>query len=138
MKKFRLDKNYIILLLLFLVINTLCLIYRDGSIHAPFYIDINVVVVANALLFILAVIGMYLHIKSAHNPNPRVFVRNIMLMSFLKFFILGIAAVAYVLFAKADRNIPGVIIGMILYVVYAVVEVRGAYKLNKNGNQKNG
>jgi hypothetical protein len=138
MKKFRLDKNYIILLLVFLVVNTLCLIYRNGGISAPFSIDVNVVVVANALLFILAVIGMYLHIKAAHNPNPQLFVRSVLLMAFLKFFILGIAAIAYVLWAKADRNIPGIIIGMILYVVYAVVEVRGAYKLNKKGGRKNG
>jgi len=137
MKKFRLDKNYMVLLLLFLVINTLCLIYRYKN--ASFCnIDVNVVVVANALLFILAIVSMYLHVKSAHNPNPRVFVRNIMLMSFLKFFILGIAAVAYILWEKAGRNISAIIVGMILYVVYAAVEVRAAYQLNKNGNRKNG
>lgn len=138
MKKFRLDKNYIILLLLFLVINATCLIYRDGNMRFSFFIDINVVVVANALLFILAIISMYLHTRAAHNPNAQVFVRSIMLMSFLKFFVLGIAAIAYILLAKANRNMPGIIIGLALYVVYAVFEVRAAYKLNKKTNRKNG
>ncbi|ANI88204.1 hypothetical protein A9P82_02085 [Arachidicoccus ginsenosidimutans] len=131
MKKLKLNKNYTALLVVFLIINVICLLYRDGYIHASFYVDINVVVVANCLLFILALLGTYRHTKAVQNPNPQVFVRSIMLMTMVKFFVLAIAAVAYILLAKQNRNVPAIIIGMLLYVIYAVFEVRGAFKLNK-------
>ncbi len=132
MKKFRLNKNYIAILLLFLVINTTCLLYKNGYIFASFNININVVVAANCLLFVLALIGISRHIKAIDNPNPNVFVRSIMAMTVLKFFVLGVAAVAYILLSKQNRSVPAIIAGMILYVIYAAFEVRGVYKLNKN------
>ena len=131
MKKFRINKNYIALIILFLIINLICLLYKNGYIHLGFYIDENVVVVANALLFLLALIGTYRHIKAIRDPNPNVFIRSIMLMTVLKFFVLCGAAVIYILLAKQNRNVPGIIVGMTLYVLYAVLEVRGAYGMNK-------
>lgn len=131
MKKFRINKNYIALIILFLIVNLLCLLYKNGYIRTGFYVDENVVVVANALLFLLALIGTYRHIKAIRDPNPNVFIRSIMLMTVLKFFALCGAAIIYILLAKQNRNVPGIIIGMILYVLYAILEVRGAYSMNK-------
>lgn len=134
MKNIKLKKDYVVLLVLFLLVNTLCLFYRNGILSLPILIDVNVVVVTNLLLFLLALIGTYLHTKAVHDKNPNVFVRSVMLMTVIKFFILGAAAVGYVVLAKANRNIPAIIIGMILYIVYAVFEVRGAYKMNKSSH----
>ena len=131
MKKFRINKNYIQLILLFLIVNLVCLLYKDGYIRTSFYVDENVVVVANTLLFLLALTGIYRHIKAAQNPNPNVFIRSVMLMTLLKLFVLGGAAVLYVVFAKQNRNVPGIIIGLVLYVLYAVFEARSAYRMNK-------
>ncbi|MDE1193295.1 MAG: hypothetical protein PW786_14295 [Arachidicoccus sp.] len=131
MRKFRINKNYTALLLLFLIINLICLLYKNGYIHAALYIDINVVVVANALLFLLALFGTYRHIASVRDPNPNVFIRSIMMMTVLKFFVLCGAAIIYILLAKQNRNVPGIIIGMILYVLYSILETRGAFMVNK-------
>lgn len=131
MKKFGINKNYIAIIILFIIVNLICLLYKNGYIHTSVYIDENVVVVANALLFILALIGTYKHIKAINDPNPNVFVRSIMSMTILKFFVLCGAAVIYILVAKQNKNVPAVVIGMLLYVLYAVLEVRSAYKLNK-------
>lgn len=131
MKKFRINRNYITLILLFLIVNLVCLLYKNGYLRTGFYVDENVVVIANALLFLLAVIGTYRHVKAIQDPNPNVFIRSIMLMTVLKFFVLCGAAIVYILLAKQNRNVPAVITGMILYILYAVLEVRGAYSMNK-------
>lgn len=131
MKKFRLKKNYIVLLLLFLIINTFCLFYREGAVHLPFFLDVNVVVVANLILFLLALLGSYRHAKALQDKNPNVFIRSIMLMTVLKFFVLVAAALIYVFMAKENRNVPAILISMVLYIIYAVFEVSAAYKLNK-------
>lgn len=97
----------------------------------PFYVEVNVVVVANLILFIIALIGSYQHTKAVLNPNPNVFIRSVMLMTLIKFFVLGLAAVAYIILAKQDRNVPAIIIALFLYVIYAIFETRSAYKMNK-------
>lgn len=134
MKKFRLKKIYIVILLVFLIINTVCLFYRSGALSLPFYLDIYVVVVANLLLFLLALLGAYRHQKALQDKNPNIFIRSIMLMTVLKFFILVAAALIYVFLAKENRNVPAIIASMILYVIYAVIEASTAYKLNKAKN----
>ncbi|SEA44563.1 hypothetical protein SAMN05192529_11921 [Arachidicoccus rhizosphaerae] len=132
MNKFRLQRNYINLLLLFLIVNVFCLLYRDGSIHLSFYLDVYVVVIANLLLFLLALLGSYRHAKALEDKNPNVFIRSIMGMTVLKFFVLVAAALIYVFTAKENRNLPGILIALGLYILYAVLEVSAAYRLNKN------
>jgi len=132
MKKFRLQRNYINLLLLFLIINTVCLFYRNGSLHLNFFVDVYVVVIANLILFLLALLGSYRHARALENKNPNVFIRSIMGMTVLKFFVLVAAALIYVFTAKEHRNVPAIIISLVLYILYAVMEVGAAYKMNKN------
>lgn len=136
MKKFRLQRNYINLLLLFLIINTACLFYRNGSIHLSFFVDVYVVVIANLILFLLALLGSYRHAKALENKNPNVFIRSIMGMTVLKFFVLVAAALIYVFTAKEQRNVPAIIISLVLYILYAIMEVSAAYRMNKNKSNK--
>lgn len=132
MKKFRLQRNYINLLLLFVIINTVCLFYRNGAIHLSFFVDVYVVVIANLILFLLALLGSYRHGKALENKNPNVFIRSIMGMTVLKFFVLVAAALVYVFTAKQSRNVPAILISLVLYILYAVMEVAAAYNMNKN------
>ena len=132
MKKFRLPRNYINLLLLFLIINTVCLLYRNGSIHLNFFVDVYVIVIANLILFLLALLGSYRHGKAMDNKNPNVFIRSIMGMTVLKFFVLVAAALIYVFTAKENRNVPAIIISLVLYILYAIMEVSAAYRMNKD------
>ena len=132
MKKIRLPRHYVNLLLLFLIVNTVCLFYRNGAIQLSFYVDVNVVVMANLLLFILALYGSYKHGRALEDKNPNVFIRSIMGMTALKLLVLVAAALIYVFMAKENRNVPAIIISLVLYIIYAVMEVMTAYKLNKN------
>jgi len=95
-------------------------------------LDVYVVVIANLLLFLLALLGSYRHAKALEDKNPNVFIRSIMGMTVLKFFVLVAAALIYVFTAKENRNLPGILIALGLYILYAVLEVSAAYRLNKN------
>ena len=132
MKKIRLPRHYINLLLLFLIVNTVCLFYRNGAIQLSFYVDVYVIVIANLLLFILALFGSYRHGRALENKNPNVFIRSIMAMTALKLFVLVAAALIYVFMAKENRNVPAIIVSLVLYLLYAVMEVSAAYNMNKN------
>lgn len=134
MKKFRLKKNYINLLLLFLIINTACLFYRDGGLKLSFFLDVYVVVIANLILFLLALLGSYRHAKALEDKNPNVFIRSIMGMTVLKFFVLVAAALIYVFMAKENKNVPAILVSLVLYILYAILEVSAAYKMNKSKN----
>ncbi|HTN37373.1 MAG TPA: hypothetical protein VL053_09885 [Arachidicoccus sp.] len=134
MKKFRLKKNYINLLLLFLIINTVCLFYRDGGLKLSFFLDVYVVVIANLILFLLALLGSYRHAKALEDKNPNVFIRSIMGMTVLKFFVLVAAALTYVFMAKENKNLPAILVSLVLYILYAILEVSAAYKMNKLKN----
>lgn len=134
MKKFRLKKNYINLLLLFLIINTVCLFYRDGGLKLSFFLDVYVVVIANLILFLLALLGSYRHAKALEDKNPNVFIRSIMGMTVLKFFVLVAAALIYVFMAKENKNVPAILVSLVLYILYAILEVSAAYKMNKLKN----
>lgn len=134
MKKFRLKKNYINLLLLFLIVNTVCLFYRDGGLKLSFFLDVYVVVIANLILFLLALLGSYRHAKALEDKNPNVFIRSIMGMTVLKFFVLVAAALIYVFMAKENKNVPAILVSLVLYILYAILEVSAAYKMNKLKN----
>jgi apolipoprotein N-acyltransferase len=95
-------------------------------------VDVYVVVIANLLLFLLALFGSYRHGRALENKNPNVFIRSVMGMTVLKFFVLVAAALIYVFTAKENRNVPAIIISLVLYILYAILEVSAAYKMNKN------
>jgi len=96
-----------------------------------------VVIGANALLLVVAGISLLLQVKAAANPNPNVFIRSLMGGTFLKLFVILIALVIYLVAAGPNKSIYAVFVGMGLYVVYTIVEVRGLLQLNKHKNGSN-
>lgn len=131
MQKIKIDRNYLYILLWFVLSSTVCLALKMNQ--QDDNINYNVVEGANVLLCILALISCYLHIKSAKYANPQVFTRTIMATMMMKLFVIAIAAMIYIVVAgSSSRNMPAVFITMGLYIVYSILEVRGALKmLNK-------
>jgi hypothetical protein len=91
----------------------------------------TVVMAANCIIALLTAIIVLLQKKAATNTNPHVFNRSVMGGTFIKLMVLGGITVVYLLVAKEQRNIGGIIAGMLLYIVYTVVEVRITLLLNK-------
>lgn len=129
MKKFKLDRNYLYILIWFVLTSVICLQLKIKAVSNA--IDFNVVEGANVLLCILALVSCFLHLRSASNENTQAFTRTVMGTMMLKLFALAIAALIYIFIAKENRNIPAVFISMGLYIVYAILEVRGALKMLK-------
>ncbi len=106
---------------LFLVLTTF---YIFGfSLLSEWGFDIRVLVVANTLLYGLTFISFYIAKKGLANKNPHVFVRSIMGSMMIKFFVIIIATVVYLMLFRANFNKPAFFTSMGLYLVYLFLEV---------------
>ncbi len=107
--------------ILFLVLTTF---YIFGvSFLSEWGFDIRVLVVANTLLYGLTFISFYIAKKGLANKNPHVFVRSVMGSMMMKFFVIIIATVVYLMLFRANFNKPAFFTSMGLYLVYLFLEV---------------
>lgn len=98
-------------------------------------ITANVVLVANALFFLLYSFTVGLHSNATNHKNPNVAIRTSMITSFLKLFVLIIAVVIYKYTIVGKIEWITVLICMVLYLIYSFVEIRIVSKLKKqHGN----
>ena len=93
-------------------------------------IDVGVVVIANFFLFIVSLVNIYFQWKNINNPNPNAVIRGVMAATFLKLFVLGAAAIIYLLAAGEKRSVNAVFVGMGLYIFYTWLEVKISLRLN--------
>lgn len=126
-------KIFIPLAIFFIIIIGACLLL--GKWLDEKKIDHTVVMMANLLLFIIFISSAIVHIKAMKNSNPNVFVRSVMATSFIKLVVLAIAASIYILNAGDAINPYAIFAGMLLYIVYTVIEKKGlaALQVKRNG-----
>ncbi len=94
-------------------------------------IDALVVFTSNCLLFALAVLTLLMFRRAMNNTNPNVFFRSVMGATMIKLLVLGSAALIYLFMAGHNRSVYAIFVGMFLYIVYTVIEIRIALKLNQ-------
>lgn len=135
MNKLNIKKDTLVLVIIFIVINTVVLVLNNTGVGMP-QINYTVVLIANLLLFVLTFVSYLVHIKSVNNNNPYAFVRGIMSMMIVKLLVLAGAVILYLYFFKESKNVPAIIAGLGLYILYSVMDVRAAFKLSRN--KKNG
>lgn len=75
-----------------------------------------------------------MHVKATGNKNPHAFVRSVMGATVIKLFVIAGSVMLYLIIAGNQKNISSVFICMGLYVVYTIIEVRGAFNLNQGKN----
>jgi len=119
----------------FILINALCLGFAKRLDEKG--IDHIVLIYANLILFIITLVACYIHVRTVTNSNPHAFVRGVTLASFMKLMIIAISVFVYLLAAGQNRSVYAVIVSMAFYIVYTILEVNGAMKLNKVKNAKN-
>ena len=100
-------------------------------------INTNVVMVANTLLFFIALITLLIHIQSLKSTNARQFVNSVMLSMLIKFVVIGIAVLVYAYKAGSGKSIFAIYTSMLLYIFYTFIEVKIALQLNKKPNANN-
>ena len=94
-------------------------------------IDSLVVFNSNCLLFALSVLTLLMFRRAMNNTNPNVFFRSVMGATMIKLLVLGSAALIYLFMAGHNRSVYAIFVGMFLYIVYTVIEIRIALKLNQ-------
>lgn len=117
---------------LFIFLNTFLIVSR--SFLERHGIDREVLIAANAILFISNFISLLVLQKSLKNPNPNVFVRAMMAGTVIKLLVIAASFAAYAFAVKRDINKPAVYISIFLYFLYLAIEVAAVLKLNKQKN----
>lgn len=132
MEQKKAGKIFLPLLILFLIINGACFALANWLDEHK--IDHLVLMGANSLLFILTIINLWFFAQAMKKTNPNVFVRTVMATTFIKLLIIAIATLIYFLLAKENKSIYAVIAAMILYILYTIIEIKAAFKLNRTTN----
>lgn len=117
------------LLVLFVIINTLLIVFRSRMEAKK--IDVDVTIVANLILFIVTIVNLYFQSKNLQNPNSAAVIRGVMAGTFIKLLILAASVIIYLVAAGEGRSINAVFVGMGLYVIYTWLEVRLSLKLKR-------
>ncbi len=96
-------------------------------------INVNhiVVIFGNSLLFLLAIISLWLHLNASKKENPNVLLRSIMMSTFVKMLVIAISVLVYVKIYKSNKSIWAVLVTMLIYLIYMFIEVKIALQLNK-------
>lgn len=122
------------LVYLFVIVAAFCLLGREKLLH--FDIDNWVVLGGNGVLFLVGMVSFFLTARSLSNKNPQAFVRAIYGSFMIKFFVVMVAAFAYIMVEKKEVSKMGLAVCALLYILYAGFEIRGLNRLlkaNKNG-----
>ncbi len=114
-------KPWFSLIMLFVILNAGFIGAKNILIRKGF--DPDVLMVGNAIVFLATALSFYISYKSVTNPNPNASVRSLYGSFMIKFFVIIIAAFAYIMTAKKNINKPALFTTMGLYLVYTVVEI---------------
>jgi len=97
-------------------------------------IDYKVLLVANALFFLVSLGVFFMQKKALYHTNPNVFIRSVMAGMLIKMGVCVFAVIIYRLVAGNSVNKVSVFVAMFLYLLYLAVEVRVIMKLNRQKN----
>ena len=122
-------------IIVFILINTFCLLCSKWLDEKK--IDHTVLIYGNLILFIITLIACYIYARSIATDNAHAFVRSVMMVSFIKLMAIAISVFTYLIAAGENRSVYAVAVTMLFYIIYTVLEVSGAMKINRQRNVKN-
>lgn len=120
-------KTFVPIALIFIILNGIIIFSRSFLERNGF--DVDTLIYANALLFVISIVGFLFQRKGLQSPNPQAFVRGMYASIMIKMFICMIAVLIYVFLLKSKINKPAIFAAMAMYIVYTVVEVRALMKI---------
>lgn len=122
-------KSSRVIILTFCIVNALLIAGRTTFEKKS--IDQEVAILGNLIIFAVTLLSFLLTRRSLSSSNPNVFVRAMYGSFIIKFFVLVIAAFAYIMISKEHVNKPALYICLGLYVVYTALEVSALTRLLK-------
>ena len=114
-------KPFMPVVLLFLLLNAFFIAGR--TMLERWNADQNVLIIGNALLFIITLVSFLLAQRGLRNTNTHAFIRAIIGGIMIKLFVFVIAAFIYISMFKKEINKPALFTCMGLYLVYTFFEV---------------
>ena len=115
--------------LLFLILNAFFIAGR--TMLQRWNADQNVLMIGNALLFVITIISFLLAQRGLKNTNTHAFIRAIIGGIMIKLFVFVITAFVYISIFKKQINKPALFTCMGLYLVYTFIEVSVLTKMLK-------
>jgi hypothetical protein len=122
-------KGFMPVILVFIVLNGFFI--SGKNMLQRWNVDQDVVIIGNALLFVITLCSFLLAQRGLKNPNPHAFTRSVYMSVMLKLFVCIIAAFVYIAMYKSNLNKAALFICMALYLVYTFLEVASLTKLLK-------
>lgn len=113
---------YLPFVIVFVLVSVASFLGRESL--ATIKISWQVVMGANLLLFLFAVLNIFAQLKTIAKAKPAAVIRGVMLGTFLKLIGLAVATVIYLVLAGPARSKNAIFVGMGLYFVYTWLEVR--------------
>ena len=117
----RKNKPFMPVILLFVLLNAFFI--AGKNILQRWGADSDVLIIGNALLFVITLISYLLAQKALKNSNTHAFIRAIIGGIMIKLFVSVIAAFIYISLFKKQLNKPALFTCMGLYLVYTFLEV---------------
>jgi hypothetical protein len=122
-------KKFIPIMVLFVVINLLLLIFKDGLNARG--MQLNFVFVANVILFLLSSFGFFIQTKSANSTNINAFIRGIYSSLLMKMFVIVAAIFIYIFVTGGEVNKAAIFASMAIYLLYTSIEVVQLMKIGR-------
>ncbi len=125
----RKSNPFLAVILFFVLLNGFFI--AGKNVLAKWNADQDVLIIGNALLFVLALISFLMARRGISHSNPHVFVRSVYVSVMMKLFACMIAAFIYISIFKKDINKVALFTCMGLYLVYTFMEVGILMKMLK-------
>jgi hypothetical protein len=122
-------RAFLPVLLFFVLLNSFFI--SGKNLLTKWNVDQDVVIIGNALLFVITLISFLLACRGLNHTNPHVFIRSVYISVMLKLFVCMIAAFIYISIYKKELNKPALFACMGLYLVYTFMEVGILMKMLK-------
>ncbi len=113
---------YLPFVIVFVLVAAISFLLKESL--ASVKISWQVVMGANLLLFLFAVLNIFAQLKTIATAKPSAVIRGVMVGTFLKLIGLAVATVIYLVVAGPGRSKNAIFVGMGLYFVYTWFEVR--------------
>ena len=114
---------------LFIAVTSFANLFRGFLMNKGIHAD--VLVIGNAIIFLVSLLSLYFHIKGFLDKNVQVFLRSVYGSLMIKMFGLAAVAAVYILVMKKEVNKPALFICMGLYIAYTAIEMKQVFKLLK-------
>lgn len=94
-------------------------------------INQELLLIGNLIIFLATMAALWMLFKGGRSDNPQSFVRAMYGSFMIRFFVILAAAFFYMILAKKTVNKPGLVVCLVLYFVYSVIEISQLLKMLK-------